>query len=324
MSLPASKVLGVALVLAGAATLLATATAHIANVIDDPARVARGADASPAPGPSPSPRVAVALDAPTLHATRAVPLPERSPLLLPDVERHAAVDAGPLASARLDVDTRAPADTAPPATSRSTTASATHARLALTPATERALVAGAALAGAGALAYAWAGAKAWAARAGQALAAAPLLGLYARITRAELFDNPVRTRLFDAIQRAPGISTSDLARCAGVSWGTTIYHLEVLERSDMVTSLRNGRHRRYFENGATLGPAGKVEVALLQNRVTADVAARVRATPGITQKDLAGALGMTPQALHWHVQRLASAGLVRKRREGRVVRHYAG
>ncbi|HWH08780.1 MAG TPA: winged helix-turn-helix transcriptional regulator, partial [Candidatus Thermoplasmatota archaeon] len=150
----------------------------------------------------------------------------------------------------------------------------------------------------------------------------PLVGLYARITRAEVFDNTVRERIFHAIKANPGLSASDLAKLAGVSWGTTIYHLDVLEQNRMVTSLRKGRHRRYFENGAAL-TVPKEAVAVLQNPVTAQVVSSIQGQPGATQKELAGRVGLTPQALHWHLQRLVAVGLVRKEREGRVVRHFS-
>ena len=150
----------------------------------------------------------------------------------------------------------------------------------------------------------------------------PFLGLYARITRAEVFDNSVRERIFHAIKANPGLSASDLAKVAGVSWGTTIYHLDVLEQNRMVSSLRKGRHRRYFENGAALA-VPKEAVAVLQNAVTAQVASSIKGQPGATQKELAGRVGLTPQALHWHLQRLVAVGLVRKEREGRVVRHFS-
>jgi DNA-binding transcriptional ArsR family regulator len=150
----------------------------------------------------------------------------------------------------------------------------------------------------------------------------PVLGLYARVTRAEVFDNSVRERIFHAIKANPGLSASDLAKAAGVSWGTTIYHLDVLEQNRMVTSLRKGRHRRYFENGAAL-TVPKETVAVLQNPVTAQVVTSIQGQPGATQKELAGRVGLTPQALHWHLQRLVAVGLVRKERDGRVVRHFS-
>lgn len=186
-----------------------------------------------------------------------------------------------------------------------------------TPGAPAMAVAAAAFTLAGALAYFWGTLKAWATR-GLAL---PLVGLYAKISRAEVFDNSVRERIFAAIRDNPGLSASDLARLANVSWGTTIYHLEVLEQTRMVSSLRKGRYRRYFENGAALATS-KDAVAILRNPVTARVVDMLRARPGVTQKELAGATGMSPQALHWHLARLVETGLVRKEREGRVVRHF--
>jgi len=172
---------------------------------------------------------------------------------------------------------------------------------------------------AGLLTYFWTGIKTW----GLRLLVFPLLPLYAKISLAEVFDNSVRERIFAAIRQNPGVSASDLSRLANVSWGTTIYHLDVLEQTRMVSSIRNGRYRRYFENGAQL-TATKEAVSILQNPVSAQVVETLRARPGVTQKELAGATNMTPQALHWHLARLVGAGLVRKEREGRVVRHFLG
>lgn len=190
-------------------------------------------------------------------------------------------------------------------------------RATLTPAIGASVAAAAAFTIAGAVVYFWGAIKTWSTR----LALAPALALYAKITRAEVFDNSVRERIFDAIRANPGLSASDLARLADVSWGTTIYHLDVLEQTRMVTSLRKGRYRRYFENGASLG-ASKDVVALLRNPVTAGVVTTLQSVPGATQKELAAATNMSPQALHWHLARLVANGIVRKEREGRVVRHF--
>lgn len=195
--------------------------------------------------------------------------------------------------------------------------STTSMRAILTPTLAPAVVAAATFTLAGLAAYFWGGLQAWGAK----HLVLPLIGLYAKISRAEVFDNGVRERIFQAIRANPGVSASDLARFAEVSWGTTIYHLDVLEQTRMVTSLRKGRYRRYFENGAPL-TTSKDAVAILRNPVTASVVEALRTRPGVTQKELAGATGMSPQALHWHVARLVETGLVRKERDGRLVRHF--
>ncbi len=145
--------------------------------------------------------------------------------------------------------------------------------------------------------------------------------LYAHIGRAEVFENDVRERLFELVKTEPGISPSELSSRLGVSWGTTIYHLDVLEQNRMLVSVKDGRYRRYFENGGAAADRREA-VAVLRNAQTAAVAERVSMTPGLSQKDLAHAIGLSPQALHWHAARLLRAGIVTKVREGRVVRFY--
>ena len=254
-------------------------------------------------------------EAPPLHvepeAARTLPLPGVT--LRRDLE---VAQAG--ARVELDVDLAAGSHRSLGNAGEAGVESASVSQRVVPAAAPVAAAAAAAFTLAGLLAYFWGGVKTWAFR----LLVLPLVPLYAKVTRAEVFDNDVRERIFHAIKARPGIAASELAKAAGVSWGTTIYHLDVLEQTQMVTSLREGRYRRYFENGAVL-PGSKQVVAILQNAVTADVARLVRERPGATQKELAAAVGMSPQALHWHLARLTGAGVVRKEREGRVVRHFA-
>ncbi len=195
-----------------------------------------------------------------------------------------------------------------------TTSSAAVADAGVVPAETVAWAAVAALGAAGALAWFWPHLK-------KLVGLAAVAPLYARITRQEVFENAVRERIFTLVKGDPGISASDLSARAKVSWGTTMYHLEVLEQNRMVASMKQGRYRRYFINGAELSGT-KEEVAILKNTKTAAVADVLTKAPGLTQKEISRATDMSPQALHWHMGRLVDAGLVRKEREGRVVRHY--
>lgn len=241
---------------------------------------------------------------------RAVPLPGLT------VDREVALEQAGV-GARLGVDLRAGSHRVVEARG-SDVGVATQQKAVLTPAAAPVALAAAAFTLAGLAAYFWGSVKAFATR----TFFLPAIGLYAKITRAEVFDNDVRERIFRAIKENPGLAASDLSRLAAVSWGTTIYHLDVLEQTRMVSSLRNGRYRRYFENGANL-PVSKEATSILMNPVTASVVRTIQQTPGATQKELAGATSMSPQALHWHLARLVRAGLVRKEREGRVVRHFS-
>lgn len=142
-----------------------------------------------------------------------------------------------------------------------------------------------------------------------------------RIRRDEVLDSPTREAVYEAVREEPGLCVRDVCDRVDVAWGTAVYHLEVLEENRMVVSSRHGRHRRFFENGAT--PEGDRDVlAMLQNDTTAEVLETIRSEPGLPQKEVAEAVGLSPQALAWHLDRLAEADLLEKERDGRLVRHY--
>jgi predicted transcriptional regulator len=152
--------------------------------------------------------------------------------------------------------------------------------------------------------------------------AARLAGvLYARIPASDVLGSGPRRRIYELVLAEPGISLSELASKSGLSWGATVHHLGVLRRSGLVSSLRHGRHRRWFAPGAC-DQVERVQVAQLRNPVSARVARLVLEQPGLSQKQLAELVGMSPQAVHWHLVRLHGAGLVDRVRDGREVRHF--
>jgi predicted transcriptional regulator len=148
------------------------------------------------------------------------------------------------------------------------------------------------------------------------------LPLLTRIGREEALENDLRRQILEVVREEPGICAGAVADRVGAAWGTALYHLRALEETDYVSSLKHGRHRRYFERGGT--PVDDKEaLAVLQNDTTAEVHEVVRSQPGLCQSEIADEVGLTPQALAWHLNRLRDAGLVEKERDGRSVRYSA-
>lgn len=148
-----------------------------------------------------------------------------------------------------------------------------------------------------------------------------LFPLYARLKREDILENPLRDDILQVVEQAPGISASDLSRRLACGWGTLVYHLTVLERMQLLSSTREGRHRRFFVQGR-INYSDKGAVALLANPASRAILDAVRAHPGLIQRDLGRNLGLSAGTVAWHVERLAHAGLVLKEEEGRVVRYY--
>lgn len=145
---------------------------------------------------------------------------------------------------------------------------------------------------------------------------------YSKLKRSALLDNRVRDRLVTAIREDPGVDATELKRRAQVAWGTVVYHLTVLERHKLVSSLLDGGHRRFF-------PVGEVDwsrrgqIGLLRNERARALYEAIAQEPGVIQEALAHRMGMSSPGVLWHLSRLEEAGLVGRVKEGRKVHYYA-
>lgn len=144
---------------------------------------------------------------------------------------------------------------------------------------------------------------------------------YSKLARSDLLDHRVRDALLTNIGLDPGVSTSDLGRRVGVAWGTLVYHLAVLERNKLVSSLVDGRHRRFFPVG-TVDWSRRGQIAVLQNERTKSLYEAIASDPGAIQERLAAAAGLSRPGAIWHLHRLEEAGLVGRVKEGRKVHYF--
>lgn len=137
-----------------------------------------------------------------------------------------------------------------------------------------------------------------------------LAPLYTRIARNSVLEHPLRTRLAETVKEHPGVSFGELQRRLDIAAGQLTHHARVLEDAGVVFSTPHGQERRFFHVGqpraTPLLPLGERALVELQ-----------RAGPrGLSE--LARDLGVTRQALHYHVRKLAAEGRVEVAPDGRV------
>ena len=134
--------------------------------------------------------------------------------------------------------------------------------------------------------------------------------LYTRLAPSRMAEQPRRARILEHLRETPGASLSELRRALGLANGALMHHVDLLERSGLVVSAMHGKERRVFLVGT---PRTLVPEAPLPERIVDALATRGRTTQG----ELAAALGVSRQALHYHVKRLALDGKIVARVEGR-------
>jgi predicted transcriptional regulator len=130
--------------------------------------------------------------------------------------------------------------------------------------------------------------------------------------RSSLSEQPMRRRLLDLIATRPGIHASELCREAGEPWGTVQYHLSLLHKGDLVRAVDSGRERRFFP--PSTDPAKARLLALMNQGRRPEIAAYIRAHPGVRQVDVCQALGISRKTFRNSVLPLIAEGLMTERR----------
>lgn len=141
------------------------------------------------------------------------------------------------------------------------------------------------------------------------------VGLYTRLLRPDVLGHDERQKLFTLVEKQPGIHFHALQRELNWNTGALTYHLRVLERHGFVVDRRDGPLRRFYISGAA--PRKELFNQDQPHGLRADVLEAIRNQHGISQSDLALALGANKQTVNYHVKALERAGVIRVEKRGR-------
>jgi predicted transcriptional regulator len=151
-----------------------------------------------------------------------------------------------------------------------------------------------------------------------------LLPLLSRIKKSDLYENDARRLVADLVDQNPGSCLHELVERTGYSRNAVSYHLFVLEKEELLTSVKDGKYRRYFTRGGKYVNGAKQVVSVLKNETSLRIAQYIRDNPGAIQRDVCHEVGTTPSAACWHAKRLEGTGVLRKQRQGNTVQYYLG
>lgn len=145
------------------------------------------------------------------------------------------------------------------------------------------------------------------------VAGAGAVALALWVLRRRLPEDPTRRRLVRLVRRDPGRNLTDLARELSVDRTTVRHHVDRLAEEGRVTCRRQGRCRRVYPDGADEDDL----TALLDHPVRRWIVRRLLRRRRLDQRSLRDECDVAPSTLTYHVERLASAGLVERTSRGR-------
>jgi predicted transcriptional regulator len=145
-----------------------------------------------------------------------------------------------------------------------------------------------------------------------------LAPLYLKTKKEEVLDNFIRGQIYGYIKANPGDHYNSIKRALDIDNGVFTYHLNVLEREGLIKSRRSGMYRCFYPIAAKIpeeNGSGLNETQLL-------IVEKIKETPGISQKDIASLLGVSPSTIDYHIRKLISTNIVRSERIGMRIKYY--
>jgi predicted transcriptional regulator len=135
-----------------------------------------------------------------------------------------------------------------------------------------------------------------------------------------MFQTEARQKVYNFIESTPGAHLREIGRRLGMSLGHLRYHLNILEKKDLVISIRNGFYRRYFvKKDFDFGLTG-IFFALRQKN-TRRIVLHLLNNPNVTHKDLMRMFDFPSSTLSLYLDNLVKKGVVQRLRNGRQNRY---
>lgn len=141
--------------------------------------------------------------------------------------------------------------------------------------------------------------------------------LYTKIKRENILDHFVRGKIYGYVLANPGEHYNAIREALGLTNGSLAYHLRTLERERFIKSKRFGIYRRFYPMNMRIPEDG-----FRVNEIQKTILGTIEHNPGISQKEIASFVNLTPPTINYHIGILSDAGLINVRRKGRKTQCY--
>jgi predicted transcriptional regulator len=136
--------------------------------------------------------------------------------------------------------------------------------------------------------------------------------LMVRLKGPAVLDNFNRGRIVGFVSAKPGSSYSEIKEAVGISNGTLSYHLIVLEKLEILKSVKEGRTRHYYSTGVIIERSKAAYLGTTEAKVLQEIERLGTAS----NSDIAERLGMSRQRSLHNIKLLAKKGLIEEEASG--------
>jgi predicted transcriptional regulator len=127
-------------------------------------------------------------------------------------------------------------------------------------------------------------------------------------------------RILHFISDNPGCHLRQIRKNMGISMGTTQYHLNVLEKTGKISSVRSGLHKYYFPI-AVFHDNEKNLLQILNQETSREILMFIVEKGRPTHSDIAQRIGVSSSSISWHISRFETLEIIRTLKDGKFKRY---
>ena len=135
-----------------------------------------------------------------------------------------------------------------------------------------------------------------------------------------IFDNNIRTNIYEFILKNPGLHMSALSRKMNIPKSTLNYHLKCLIDDDYINQKHDGKYIRYYVRN-TIGEHEKKLINIIRQYVPLRILLLLFLEPNATQKQIGKYLDRHPTTISFHMDKLIEIGLIESISCGNHIRY---
>ncbi len=140
---------------------------------------------------------------------------------------------------------------------------------------------------------------------------------YRIVNSGNVFDNPVRSRIYTCIKVKPGAYISEIVERMGLDRETVKYHIKTLEAQNKIEAYRESGKTRFFENNFTYSEEEMKVISALQNLTNQRIISEILTCKCNTNIALSRELRVSRATISWHIKNFREIGLITEIKEGR-------
>jgi DNA-binding transcriptional ArsR family regulator len=129
------------------------------------------------------------------------------------------------------------------------------------------------------------------------------------------FNNSTRTQIYSFIKDNPGIQFRGICASLSLPVGLAQYHLGVLIKAGLISFIRDGRYKRYFES-KKFSKKDMITISLLRHKTAKRIFEVLLDKKRMSHSQLAYQVSITSQALTWQMKCLRKTEFVLQANEG--------